>query len=252
MADSKIQTERVLSKLDEYFSKKDYHGAQRHLLYWLDEAKLVGDNRAVLLIANELIGLSRRMAEKEKAYQFSALVLDTLTKLDALENIGAATTYINIATSYKAFGDARLSLPLFEHALQIYTDGLEPYDERLGGLYNNMALTYADLEEYEKAELYFTKALDIMQHAKRGELECAITYLNMASAYEKRFGLLEAEDTIAECLLNAEKLLNTHASANDGYYAFVCEKCAPVFDYYGYFIYAKELYERSRRIYEGS
>ena len=38
----------------------------------------------------------------------------------------------------------------------------------------------------------------------------------------------------------------------DGYYAFVCEKCASVFGYYGHFAYEKELYERSRRIYEGS
>ena len=36
----------------------------------------------------------------------------------------------------------------------------------------------------------------------------------------------------------------------DGYYAFVCEKCASVFGYYGRFFYEKELTERARRIYE--
>jgi hypothetical protein len=38
----------------------------------------------------------------------------------------------------------------------------------------------------------------------------------------------------------------------DGYYAFVCEKCASVFAYYGDFLYAEELEERAKRIYEGS
>ena len=38
----------------------------------------------------------------------------------------------------------------------------------------------------------------------------------------------------------------------DGYYAFVCEKCASVFGYFGYFVYEKELEKRARDIYERS
>ena len=30
-----------------------------------------------------------------------------------------------------------------------------------------------------------------------------------------------------------------------GYYAFVCEKCAPTFEYYGYFLAAQDLNERA-------
>ena len=35
-----------------------------------------------------------------------------------------------------------------------------------------------------------------------------------------------------------------------GYYAFVCEKCAPAFSYYGYFLAAQELERRAKEIYE--
>ena len=38
----------------------------------------------------------------------------------------------------------------------------------------------------------------------------------------------------------------------DGNYAFVCEKCAPVLEQYGYEAYAAQLRSRSRRIYEGT
>ena len=38
----------------------------------------------------------------------------------------------------------------------------------------------------------------------------------------------------------------------DGYYAFVCEKCASVFGYYGRFFYDGELRARARGIYERS
>ena len=36
----------------------------------------------------------------------------------------------------------------------------------------------------------------------------------------------------------------------DGYYAFVCEKCAPAFDYYGYFADAEEAAKKAESIYE--
>ena len=38
----------------------------------------------------------------------------------------------------------------------------------------------------------------------------------------------------------------------DGYYAFVCEKCAPTFDYYGWFAEAEKLNGEAARIYAGT
>ena len=34
-----------------------------------------------------------------------------------------------------------------------------------------------------------------------------------------------------------------------GYYAFVCEKCTPTFEYYGYFLTAEALKETAEKIY---
>ena len=48
----------------------------------------------------------------------------------------------------------------------------------------------------------------------------------------------------------ALSLLDTPGIPRDGYYAFVCEKCAPAFEYYGYFLAAEDLKERAKRIYE--
>ena len=56
---------------------------------------------------------------------------------------------------------------------------------------------------------------------------------------------------IKKITFGAERILETWGD-RDGYYAFVCEKCAPVFDYYGYFVTARKLAEQSRRIYEGN
>ena len=70
----------------------------------------------------------------------------------------------------------------------------------------------------------------------------------MASAAETELGALDAEEIILSYLDKAEKLLDSHEN-RDGYYAFVCEKCASVFGYYGRFFYENELKERARGIY---
>ena len=59
-------------------------------------------------------------------------------------------------------------------------------------------------------------------------------------------------ERIEEYLKKAEAILEDEQIERDSYYAFVCEKCAPSFDYFGYFMFAKELYEKSREIYERS
>lgn len=247
-----MDTKRILEKLDSYFAKNDYDGAERHLKYWLDEAQASNDERSKLLLCNELIGLSRKMSKQEQAFFYADLALDTIKSLDMEDSISAATTYINVATALKAFDRASDSLPFFHRALRIYEADLDKSDPRFGGLYNNMALTYADLGEFKKAFDSFDMALSVMSDVERGELEQAITHLNIASALEAQKGLLDADEEIQERLAMAAKLLDIYADDNDGYYAFVCEKCASVFGYYGQFMYENTLKERAKRIYEGS
>ena len=197
------------------------------------------------------MGLYRKLGQKQKAL---SAVSSALAKIEALgieSQVGSATTFLNSATVYKAFGDPDASLPLFIKAKAIYEAELSPLDERLGGLYNNMALTLVDLERYTEAYELYEKAISIMSKSENGALEVAITHLNIASAKEAELGMIDAESAITELLDMARTILDA-AKKRDGYYAFVCEKCASVFGYYGYFLYENELKERARRIYEGT
>ena len=63
-----IPQQRVVQKLDEYMSRRDYDGAERHLLYWLEEANRVRDLRGELLVHNELIGHYRKVSNRERAF----------------------------------------------------------------------------------------------------------------------------------------------------------------------------------------
>ena len=49
-----ISIDRVLSRLDEYLNKNDYAAAERHLLYWLDEAERGCDARTALTFSTSL------------------------------------------------------------------------------------------------------------------------------------------------------------------------------------------------------
>lgn len=246
-----ISIDRILAKLDEHLGKNDYTSAESHLLYWLAEAQRGEDLRTELLVQNELMGLYRKLGKKEQALEHVSAALGQIETHGIGAQVGAATTQLNCATVYKAFGMAERSLPLFEQARAVYERELESSDSRLGGLYNNMALALVDLGRFANAKELYRKAITVMESTPDGDLEVAITYLNLASAAEAELGLEEANEQILTHLEKAEELLNAHTK-RDGYYAFVCEKCASVFDYYGSFFFAKELSERARRIYEGT
>ena len=245
-----VPQRRIIEKLDEYMSRRDYEGAERHLKYWLEEALLGEDKRGQLVIRNELVGHFRKTGNEKEALLNIKEALKLLQELDFEGTISAGTTYVNAATAYNAFGHNEISMELFEKARSVYESQTGVRPELLGGLYNNMALVCVSTGMYRKASDLYARALEQMKLVSGGELEQAVTYLNMADALENEQGPEQAQEQIDVMLEKAYAMLDTSAAPRDGYYAFVCEKCAPVFEYYGYFIQAGELKERAENIYE--
>ncbi|MDO4487663.1 MAG: tetratricopeptide repeat protein [Eubacteriales bacterium] len=245
----KIDSGRVIGKLDEYLYQNDYAKAEKHLDFWMGEAKLGNDKRGQLEIHNELMGLKRKLGKGDEARANAVAALNLVNELELDGTITSATVYINAGTVLKAFGEADKGLPYFEKAKVIYEKLLKDNDGRLGGLYNNMALTLTDLKRYEDALSYYEKAIEVMKRVENGEGDTAISYLNMANCLEAKLGLEDALTGIEECIETAWSLLNSDKLAKDGYYAFVAEKCAPTFEYYGYIGYAEELKAASDGIY---
>ena len=240
--------QNILQILDSFLHKNDYEGGEEYLLKCLKEAQENKDFATEILLRNELMGLYRKVGKREEALSTVRAVLNIIEQKGISEQIGSATTFLNSATVYKAFGMPEKSIELFEKAKRIYEKKLSPDSELLGGLYNNMALTLVDLDRFLEAKELNEKAIRIM---KNKPLEIAITYLNMANASEKQYGILEAHNEICEYTQKAKELLEG-CENRDGYYAFVCEKCACVFGYFGDFLYEEELQRRAREIYEGA
>ena len=245
-----VPQQRIVEKVNDYMSRRDYVGVERHLKYWLEEAKLGNDKQGQLTIRNELIGHYRKVGDREKALQNVEEALKLVRELGIEGTLSAATAYTNAGTACNAFGENERALLLFENARVIYENNERTDPSLLGGLYNNMALTCVSLGRFAEAQELYDRAMETMAKVPQGALEQAITCLNRADALEAELGPEEAEDRVFDLLDQAWDLLNGDDVTRDGYYAFVCEKCAPAFSYYGYFMEAEELERRSKELYE--
>ncbi len=242
----RIPVMRVIDKTDALFHQKKTEEAGRILLYWRSEAVSLGDKNGELSMENELVGYYRKQNEREEALRSASRALLLVSELGQDAYAAGATVYLNCATAYKAFGKAREALPLYARAEEIYRRVLPANDARFGGLYNNMALALSDLGDYEAAERAYLSALDIMKNVAGGEAESAITYINLAHMYENA----EKEEKIKECMDKAYFLLKSENLRHDGYYAFVLEKCAPSFGYFGNTAAYTEFEKEAAAIYE--
>ena len=72
---------------------------------------------------------------------------------------------------------------------------------------------------------------------------------DVAELFEK---MGEGDALIEQALQQALDYLEDPALERNGYYAFVCRKCAPTFGYFGWFKAQRELNERADKIYEGA
>ena len=235
---------RVMEKVNRLYDANDYSEAERIMLYWLSESERTGDQRHAFSICNELMGIYRKNGNRDAALFYLSKTLALADDLCIRKRHEGAVALLNAATVYEAFDLPEKAIILFDEARSIFeqeeTDGL-----LLAGLYNNMALTLTSLCRYPDAEKNFHSALRLLQDRRDGLLETAMTYLNLADLYDKRKKDSDAA-AIESALDFAEKALRSTDVRKDGYYAFVCEKCAPVFLYYGRFGIAGELGEEVR------
>lgn len=259
-----VPQQRIAEKLDDYMGRRDYAGAERHLLYWLEEARSLGDKRGELMVRNELVGHFRKTGNREQAFLHADAALRLVDELDFGNTLSAGTTYTNVGTAFNAFGENERSLQLFRKAASLYEGSAHTRPSLLGGLYNNMALVCVSLGRFSEADELYDRALKVMARVEHGELEQAITYLNQADLTVAKtlaekggdetsaFADESCEQAVEACLDKALSLLDTQSVPRDGYYAFVCEKCAPTFAHYGYFLADEDLRNRAKAIYEGA
>jgi len=241
---------RIIEKIDSLFDKNDYEEAGRILEYWEQEAKKLNDVKGLSEILSEEIGYYRKVLNKEKGLKAVNEALSILECQDVTDSVSNATIYLNCATTLKAFGEVNKAIGYYEIAKEVYERLLENDDFRLAGLYNNMATALSELKRFDEAKTSYLKAIDILKK-KGGYGEVAVSYINLAQAYfdESLETNIPQDNKIDECVEIAYKVLDDESLERNGNYAFICDKCAPAFGFFGYFLYKEELEKRAKEIY---
>lgn len=241
----RIPVNRIIEKIDACFEKNDLVEAKRLLEYWQKEAINLKDLQGELSVLSELVGLYRKTLEKENALNCIDRALELIKKLNKENTVSGATILLNCATTLKCFGFAKKAIPLYKLVENTYKEKLDSDDSLFGGLFNNMALALEDLEKYDEALFYYDKALKIMLTKDNGELESAITYINVACLYEKIEKNFDAKENCEKALA----LLNDKSITHNGYFAFVCLKCVDALAHFGFSEQADQLRLQAERIY---
>jgi len=242
---------RVIDKIDNLFAHNQMDEAGEILRYWEGEARALYDSKGLLEILSEEIGYYRKVGDKERGLRAVDEARSMLACMNVEGSVNNATILLNCATTMKAFGKPDEAIPLYEQAKEVYERLLPPDDYRLAGLYNNFATALKDLERYDEAREYFLEAIGLLEAKQEVFGEIAVSYVNLAhlefdAAYSK--GEV-ADDKVDECLKKAWDLLDSKDIKRDGNYAFICEKCAPAYEFFGYFMQRAELEKRANEIY---
>ena len=239
----------LIQEVDELCGEGREQEARDLLEKSLADARSHSDWRSELTVLSELLGQYRRTGEADKGLRTVNEALAVIQAHGMGRTVSGATVLLNAATTLKSFGHAAESIPIFVHVARVYADNLDPADYRFAGLYNNMALSCDETGDTENAERCFRLALSILEKIGGQENDCAVTWCNLAEMYGRR----DLEDErIAACLEKAWDCLSAPGLKHDGYHAFTISKCAPTFDYFGFFLYAKQLRERAEKIYAGT
>lgn len=242
---------RIIDKLDILFSHNQMDEVGEVLRYWEKEARTLNDDKGLLEILSEEIGYYRKVGDKTRGLGAVDEALFMLDLNDNTNSVNNATIYLNCATTMKAFGKAEEALKYYEKAKETYERLLPADDFRLAGLYNNYATALKDLERYDEARENYVKAIKLLEAKEDVYGEIAVSYVNLAhleydAAYARGEG---ADEKVDECLDKAYKCLDDPNIKRDGNYAYICEKCASAYEFFGYFMQKAELEKRANEVY---
>ncbi len=225
--------EELLQQIDRLLEENKGAQAQALMEERLGEALAGGDRGGAVTLLNELIGFCRETGQAEKSYYYGETVLELLQEMGLAGTLPFATSVLNIASAYRAGGRLEDAMTCYRAVEQIYSQVLDPGDMLVASLYNNKALLYQEMGEFEAAAAYLEQALKIaLQHPER-YYEQASSYANLAATCLR----LDREEQAADCFQKAIGLFEAHG-IRDAHY---CAALASLATY----LFQKEEYEEA-------
>ena len=172
---------KILAEYDAMFGSYELEEIEAFLQNNIENAIDTGDYGSMITLLNEIIGFCRDTTQKEKALNYCESLLNVMDQLDLQGRVDYATSLLNIANAYRAFGLWEESIAFYEEVEGIYTENLEPTSFSYASLYNNWSLVYQEMKSYVKAKDLLLKALAIVDLYENAVIPQANTRTNLAA-----------------------------------------------------------------------
>ena len=217
--------EELLRQIDRLLDENKGVQAQALMEESLERALQSGDRESAVTLLNELIGFCRETGQTEKSYYYGEVVLNILQDMGLAGTLPFATSVLNIASAYRAGGRLEDAMTCYLAVDQINRQALEPDDMLVASLYNNKALLYQEMGDFENACAYLEQALEIaLRHPER-YYEQASSYANLAATCLQ----LGREEQAVDCFQKAIALFETHGVRDAHYWAALSSLAAYLF-----------------------
>lgn len=170
----------IQNQLDQLY-KESLDNAYAYMMDIALKAMNENNDEILLFILNELIGYYRVTTKINEGIKVADQLIHIIYAKNLEDSIAAATSYLNIATMYRAFGQLDQAMTLYQKTEDIYQQ-LPDDDIRVSAFYNNYSLFYMELKEYKKAIELGEKALTLVLNSQN-KAEEAVSYTNLAQMY---------------------------------------------------------------------
>ena len=197
-----MNIEMILAQYDAMFGKNSLGEIEAYLVKTIEEAKGQSEYGIVVALLNEIIGFCRDTTQKDKALQYCEELQDILKMLKLEGRIDYATSLLNVANAYRAFGLFKESLQLYGVVEETYKSQVPPTDFMYASLYNNWSLLYQEMQDYVSARDMLLKALAIADSYEDAVIPQATTRANLAATL-LQIGTNEAYEQAIEYLKEA-------------------------------------------------
>lgn len=175
----------VLMEYDSMYGKNTLEEIEEFLNTSLAEAYDEQDYYSAITLLNELMGFCRDTDQKEKGIAFCNQTVDLLNQMGLGGTVEYATSLLNVANAYRAFGLLEESNNIYQKVEENYKQSLAPNDFGYASLYNNWGLLYQEMNDFDGATSVLKKALRVVDKYPHAVIEQATTRTNLAGSMFK-------------------------------------------------------------------
>lgn len=214
MENGMLDMDRILAQVDALYEENKGEEAERLMKRSIEEATERQDDGSRLHLLNELLGYYRETSQSEKVFETAREALAHAERMGLEGTVPYGTTLLNVATAYRACGRLKEAKAYYGQVQEIYDSQLAQDDRRMAGLKNNLALLHQELGEFAEAKERLLEALDIVSGqgaAYETAVTCAnlaSTYVQLNEIEKaKEYALKSIE------LFQREKVADSHYAA---------------------------------------